>query len=181
MPHFAQLSTSDEMQRNVPAQPDEGPAGLPTPVLPDNTPAQPGEGPLAPPTPSIPSRPVRPTIPVIPIIPVQRCPAGYQEGVVETGQSFTDLLLLYNVSYDAMRSANPSLSTTRPIPGSRYCAPPSGSRRLCPSGTRSYVMEQEETLTSLTLRFGVSAGSLLRANPSLAPGDFLPGRVICLP
>ncbi|MBQ8506042.1 MAG: LysM peptidoglycan-binding domain-containing protein [Clostridia bacterium] len=179
MPHYAHLNSNDSMlQRSTPAQPDEGPVELPTPALPDETPAQPDEGPVELPTPSLPSQPVRPTIPTVP---VQRCPAGYQEGVVETGQTFTDLLLLYNVSYNAMRSVNPGLSTTQPIPGTRYCAPPSGSRRVCPINTRSYVMEQNETLTSLTLRFGVTAAALLQANPSLAPGDFLPGRVICLP
>ena len=178
MPHYAQL-TNEEMLLNQPAQPDEGPAELPTPALPEaSQPAAPEEGPVELPTPSLPSQPGRP---VIPSVPVQRCPAGYQEGVVESGQTFADLLLLYNVSYDAMRSVNPGLSTSNPVPGSRYCAPPAGSRRLCPVGARSYVMEQDETLTSLTLRFGVTAASLLQANPSLAPGDFLPGRVICLP
>lgn len=156
MPHFAYPALSDELL-NQPAQPNTD--ELPTPALPDSTPAQ----------------------PELPAVPVQRCPAGYREGVVENGQSFSDLLLLYNVSYDAMRSANPSLSTRSPQPGSRYCAPPSGSRRLCTAGARTYVMEQGETLTSLTLRFETSAAELLQANPSLAPGDFLPGRVICLP
>lgn len=177
MPHYAYPAISDALL-NQPAQPDEGPVELPTPALPDNSPAQPDEGPVELPTPALPAQPVQPALPSVP---VQRCPAGYQEGVVESGQSFSDLLLLYNVSYDAMRSANPSLSTRNPQPGSRYCAPPSGSRRLCPVGTRSYVMENGETLTSLTLRFQTSAAALLRANPSLAPGDFQPGRVICLP
>jgi len=184
MPHMTQYYNGDDSlyRSSRPASPGEGPAGLPTPSLPgNNAPASPGEGPAGLPTPSLPSQPTRPSVPVVPIIPVQRCPAGYQEGIVENGQTFTDLLLLYNVSYNAMSSVNPGLSTTRPVPCTCYCAPPSVRRRVCPVNTRSYVMEQGETLTSLTLRFGVTAARLLQANPSLAPGDFLPGRVICLP
>jgi len=162
---------------NQPASPGEGPALLPTPEL--DTPAQPGEGPLQPPTPSLPAQPAAPVRPVRPVARV--CPEGYRRGTVQNNQSFTDLLIENNVSYNAMRSANPNLPTTRLAPGTVYCAPPSGSRRVCAYGSRSYVMSQGETLYTLTRTLGISAGRLLAANPSLAPGDFLPGRVICLP
>ena len=157
-----------------PAQPGEGPAGLPTPSLPNNSPAQPGEGPAGLPTPSLPSRPTPGTV-------VIGCPAGYHRGVVQYNQSYADLLIENNVSYDAMRSANPTLSPTNPLPGTIYCAPPAGSRRLCPIGSRSYVMNQGETLASVASRFGVTVDRLLRANSSLAPLDFQAGRVICIP
>lgn len=163
-----------EMNNTIPAQPGEGPMGLPTPEV--DTPAQPGEGPSGLPTPSIPARPA-PQRPVI----IRRCPAGYRQGTVQNNQSFTDLLLENNVSFNAMRAANPTLPTTRLSPGTVYCAPPSGSRRICAYGSRSYVMSQGETLNTLVRTLGISAGRLLQANPSLAPGDFLPGRVICLP
>lgn len=169
----AGLPTPDIVE-GVPAQPGEGPAGLPTPEVVEGVPAQPGEGPAGLPTPIVPAVP-RP----VPIS--RRCPRGYRRGVVENNQSFTDLLLENNVSYNAMRSANPSLPTTRLSPGTVYCAPPSGSRRVCTYGTRSYVMSQGETIYTLVRTLGISPGRLLQANPSLAPGDFLPGRVICLP
>jgi len=159
---------------NRPAAPNEGPAGLPTPDIIENTPAQPGEGPAGSPTPAVPVRPQPAPI-------SRRCPSGYRSGIVENNQSFTDLLLENNVSYNAMRAANPNLPTTRLAPGTAYCAPPSGSRRVCTYGSRSYVMSQGETIYTLVRTLGISAGRLLQANPSLAPGDFLPGRVICLP
>ena len=159
---------------NRPASPNEGPAGLPTPDITDNIPAQPGEGPVVSPTPTVPVRPQP--------VPISRqCPAGYRRGMVQGNQTFTDLLLENNVSYNAMRAANPGLPTTRLAPGTIYCAPPSGSRRVCTYGSRSYVMSQGETIYTLVRTLGISAGRLLQANPSLAPGDFLPGRVICLP
>ena len=159
------------MMMDVPAQPQEGPVALPTPNV-GNEPAQQGEGPLELPTPQ-----VQPA----PVIPVRICPRGYGSGVVQNGQTFTDLLLQHNVSYQAMRSANPSLPTTRLSPGTRYCVPPSGSRRLCPSGAQSYVMGQYEDLNTLAELFGVSPGIFLTLNTQLAPGDFQAGRVVCVP
>lgn len=161
----------NENSNGQPAQPDEGPISSPTPSVSVDQPAAPGEGPAALPTPSVPPQPA----------PIYRCPYGYRSGTVENNQTFTDLLLENNVSYNAMRAANPNLPVTRLAPGTRYCAPPSGSRRVCAYGSRSYVMSQGETLYTLVRTLGISAGRLLAANPSLAPGDFLPGRVICLP
>ena len=162
------------MMIDVPAQPGEGPSALPTPETDtSNQPAQSDEGPQQLPTPEA-------TPPVV-VVPVQRCPAGYSQGIVQNGQTFTDLLLAHDVSWQAMRVANPSLSTTRIAPGTRYCIPPSGSRRLCPSGTQSYVMGQFEDLNTLSELFGVSPGLFLTVNTQLAPSDFSAGKVVCVP
>ena len=163
------------MMIDVPAQPDEGPAELPTPgISGDNQPAAPGEGPIDLPTPSVPTRPQS-------SIPVRLCPLGYTRGVVQNGQTFTDLLLQHNVSYQALRSANPSLPTTRLSPGTVYCVPPAGSRRLCASGSQSYVMGEYEDLNTLSELFSVSPGVFLALNTQLAPSDFTAGRVVCVP
>ena len=159
------------MMIDVPAQPGEGPAVLPTPDV-DTQPAQPEEGPIDFPTPSLPSQPA---------IPIRRCPFGYTSGIVQNGQTFTDLLLQHNVSYEAMRSANPALPTTRLSPGTFYCVPPSGSRRLCPTGSQSYVMGEFEDLNTLSELFSVSPGVFLTLNTQLAPSDFNAGRVVCVP
>lgn len=189
-----QLPTEPEFPNlNEPAMPGIGPEGLPTPSLPAesefpdlNEPAMPGIGVEGLPTPSLPSTPQiirpQPSQPSCPPGGCERvCPAGYTLRMVQNNQSFTDLLIANNVSYNAMRAANPELPTTRIAPGTRYCAPPSGSRRMCAFGSRSYVMGRGETLYTLTRTLGVQAARLLELNPSLAPGDFLPGRVICVP
>ena len=162
------------MMFDIPAQPDEGPVELPTPNVPDedNQPAQPGEGPLELPTPVVPSRP-QVTIPL--------CPLGYRASVVQNGQTFADLLLLHDVSWQAMRAANPTLPTTRLIPGTRYCVPPVQSRRLCPTGSYTYVMNDGENLATLSQDFGIAPGLFLSVNTQLAPSDFTGGRVICVP
>ena len=168
------------MMIDIPAQPGEGPAVLPTPdVSMDNQPAQPDEGPAGLPTPEVTPQ-VSPSQ-VIPIPQVTLCPLGYSRGIVQNGQTFTDLLLQHNVSWQAMRLANPTLSTTRIAPGTRYCIPPAGSRKLCPSGTDSYVMGQFEDLNTLSELFGVAPGVFLTVNTQLAPSDFSAGRVVCVP
>ena len=159
------------MMIDIPAQPGEGPAVLPTPDV-DTQPAQPDEGPIDFPTPSLPTQPV---------VPIRRCPFGYTSGIVQNGQTFTDLLLQHNVSYQAMRSANPSLPTTRLSPGTFYCVPPSGSRRPCPTGSQSYVMAEFEDLNTLPELFSLSPAAFLTLNTQLAPGDFVAGRVVCVP
>ena len=137
-----------------------------------DVPAQPGEGPVELPTPEL-DAPI--------VYPIRRCPSGYSRGIVQNGQTFTDLLLQHNVSYQAMRAANPGLPVTRLSPGTRYCVPPSGTRRLCPNGARSYVLGQYEDLNTLAELFGVAPGVFLTLNTQLAPGDFTEGRVVCIP
>ena len=190
-PSGGAASTPSFPDINEPAMPGIGPEGLPTPSLPAesdfpdlNEPAMPGIGPEGLPTPSLPSMPQL-SLPNCPptgcTIVARRCPTGYQRLTVRSNQSFTDLLLENNVSYGAMRAANPNLPTTQLETGTVYCAPPSGTRRMCAYGNRTYVMGQGETLYTLVRTLNTTASRLLRANPELAPGDFLPGRVICLP
>lgn len=113
---------------------------------------------------------------------IRRCPAGYRSATVQNGQTFADLLIENDVSYQAMRAVNPNLPTTRLAPGTRYCVPPSMSRRLCPSSSSSsYVMGVGETLFSVARTLGVPPDALLATNTALAPSDFKAGRVICVP
>lgn len=111
---------------------------------------------------------------------IRFCPAGYRQGVVRYGETIEEIALRYNVSYQAIRQANPFLTPGRITPGQRFCVPPSGTRLLCNGGGRSYILEPGESLQSVSALFGVSQGRLLLLNPSLAPSDFIPGRVVCI-
>lgn len=108
------------------------------------------------------------------------CPQGYTAGVVADGQTYADLLIQYGISYRAFRLANPAILPDRMTPGQAYCVPPEALRGLC-AGGEGYVMAVGETLASVASRFGVTPGRMLRINPDLAPGDFVPGRAICAP
>ena len=158
------------MMIDIPAQPGEGPAVLPTPDV-DTQPAQPDEGPIDFPTPSLPTQPINP---------IRRCPFGYTSGIVQNGQTFTDLLLRHNVSYQAMRSANPRLSPGYLVVGQSYCAPPAGTRQIC-QNLQSYTILRGEDLEILAAKLRITKGRLLSLNPNLLPSDFVEGTVICVP
>ena len=145
------------------------------------TPSRPQQ-PSQPVQPQQPSRPQQPSQPVIPQQPVVRvCRAGYEAGVIQRGQTYTDLLINHNVSYQAMRTANPSLTPGQLYAGRTYCAPPAGTRQVCTSTQQIYTVQAGETLGSLAEKLGVSQGRLLMLNPTLLPTDFAQGAAICIP
>lgn len=130
------------------------------------------------PTPSLPSRPSTPPVVIVPTQPA--CPAGYTRSAVTAGETYADLLVKHNVSYRAMRSANPRLSPGYLIAGQIYCAPPHGTRAVC-TGTQAYTVLAGETLDTIASDLGVTRGRLLSLNPNLLPSDFTQGAVICIP
>lgn len=134
------------------------------------------------PTPTPPRPTPTPTpIPQRPTPAPSSCPTGYTQGTVRYGETYGDILLRYNVSYQAFRLTNPNLQLDRLLPGQRYCVPPTGSRGLCAAGMQSYVLGSLDTLENVARRYGTTPAALLRQNANLAPGDFIPGRVICVP
>ena len=109
------------------------------------------------------------------------CPTGYTRRTVRSGQTYADLLIENNVSYQAMRTANPTLSPGFLIAGAAYCAPPAGTRQICSTGTQTYTVRPSETLAMVAERFGTTPGRLLMLNPTLLPTDFSSGTIICVP
>lgn len=147
----------------------------------DNQPAEPSTPIL--PTPSLPSAPSQPSTPpvvIIPTPPASGCPSGYTRDIVRSGQTYADLLLRHNVSYRAMRSANPRLSPGYLVVGQSYCAPPAGTRQTC-QNLKSYTILPGEDLETLAADLRVTKGRLLALNPTLLPSDFSSGTVICIP
>ena len=112
---------------------------------------------------------------------VNCCPAGYASGTVRYGQTYADLLIQNDVSYNAFSQANPRLSPTALLPGQRYCVPPKPATPSCGSGTTRLTITEGQTLSSLAANLRITQGRLLRLNPSLAPSEFTVGRQICVP
>ncbi len=166
-------------------------------------PSDPGQIPVIPLPPIVPPdilEPVNPgpsdpgQIPVIPLPPIVTepgieppaypgitCPVGYTAQNIRPGQTYADLLVDLNVSYRAMRSANPNLSPGSMVAGTPYCAPPRGARQACCCDTHLYTMLRGETLNSLAISLNTTRGRLLMLNPNLLPSDFTEGTVICIP
>ena len=143
-----------------------------------NQPAQPSTPIL--PTPSLPSQPSTPPVVIVPTPVPSACPTSYTRDVVRSGQTYADLLLRHNVSYRAMRSANPRLSPGYLVVGQSYCAPPAGTRQVC-QNLRSYTVLPGEDLEIVAAKLRITKGRLLALNPGLLPSDFSEGAVICIP
>ncbi|MCH5287042.1 MAG: LysM peptidoglycan-binding domain-containing protein [Christensenellaceae bacterium] len=109
------------------------------------------------------------------------CPTGYIRRTVRSGQTYADLLVENNVSYQALRISNPNLSPGYLIAGAAYCAPPAGTRQICSTGTSTYTVQPGETLAMVAERFGTTQGRLLMLNPTLLPTDFSSGTIVCVP
>ena len=107
------------------------------------------------------------------------CPVGFAPSTVQAGQTYADILINHNVSYRAMRTTNPTLQPGSLIAGTRYCAPPAGTRQLC-GISDSYTIQPGETLASLAQKLNTTPGRLLMLNPTLLPTDFSSGTVICV-
>lgn len=111
----------------------------------------------------------------------QCCPSGYGSGTVRYGQSYADILIENDVSYQAFRNANPRISPTALVPGQRYCVPPRQSAPTCPGGTTRFTVPEGQTLADLANNLRITQGRLLRLNETLAPSEFTAGRQICVP
>ena len=120
-------------------------------------------------------------VPVVPVRPVLSCPIGYEPYTVQRGQTYADLLVNLNVSYNALRGSNPALNPARLVAGTRFCAPPAGTRQLCAANRRTYRIQENETLAMVAEKFNTTQGRLLLLNPSMLPTDFTTGAVICVP
>jgi len=112
---------------------------------------------------------------------VNCCPSGYTSGSVRYGQTYADILIANDISYERFRLANPQLSPTTLVPGQRYCVPPRQSAPACPNGTTRTTIPEGETLSGLASNLRITVGRLLRLNPTLAPSEFTAGRQICVP
>ncbi|MDR0896237.1 MAG: LysM peptidoglycan-binding domain-containing protein [Oscillospiraceae bacterium] len=109
------------------------------------------------------------------------CPAGHSVHTVTSGQTLTDILVLYNLGYNALAQANAGVDLANLRAGQTLCIAPRGTRGGCAGGGASYQMTNVDTLSTMAARFGVTIGDILLANPHMAPTDFPTGRVICLP
>ena len=227
-----------DINDTAPAQPDTG--DLSTPPLPDDNaaddePAQPGEGPDGLPMPTLPSTPVIPFAPPTPIAPncsngtlytvragdtLRRIAQRFDVTLIEllaanpgqtnarlvigqqlciprcnciaecdevstavrvTSTDFADYLVQYNISYAALSAANPGVDLTALVQGQRLCIPPAGSRGNCANGAAAQELGADTTAAALAQQLGISLQSLMMANPTFTPTDFLKGRLVCIP
>lgn len=172
----------------IPMEEDDAPPeGLP-PVQPE-TPAEP-QAPLPPEQPSVPEAPLPEDVPedVLPGTDENLdAPAVDEDMAVcpETnrytlrhGETSADVQLRANINRYTLQNANPTTDLDRLREGQVLCVP--SANTACPAAS-AYILQQEDTLESVALRLNTSLAALLRANPCLAPSDFVAGRCISIP
>ena len=161
------MEEDDRVQEPVPRPEASPPAAGSTPEpAPETTPE---------PAPEHPSTPAQPDTPVLPTPTV--CPQENRYTVAQN-ETLADIQLRTGLNLHTIALANPGTDLDDVEPGDTLCIP---DRNVpCPVATTA-MLRQDDTLETVALRYNVSVGALLRANPCLAPGDFVQGTCITLP
>ncbi len=122
---------------------------------------------------------VQPPVVEPPVVepPTFACPLE-QRRTVQPGQSVSDFQLNAGLNRHTMEVANPNVDLDSLFPGQVICVP--DINQACPLPA-TYILKENDTLETVAAKFNVSIASLLRANPCLAPADFLPCVCISLP
>ncbi|MBR4081920.1 MAG: LysM peptidoglycan-binding domain-containing protein [Clostridia bacterium] len=111
--------------------------------------------------------------------PAQEAPCGNaRQYVVQPGETVADIQLQAGLNRHTLQQANPDSDLDEVAPGDVLCVPL--VNQPCPV-PRSYTLTAEDTLETVALKQNVSVAALLRANPCLAPGDFVAGVAVNLP
>ncbi|MGN0971475.1 MAG: LysM peptidoglycan-binding domain-containing protein [Aristaeellaceae bacterium] len=105
------------------------------------------------------------------------CPEAERRTVRE-GETLADIQLAEDVTLHTLEAANPGADLEQLTPGQTLCVP----REKVPCGTPTVMtLTAGDNLERVALRLNTSVGALLRANPCLAPSDFMEGAVIHVP
>ena len=97
---------------------------------------------------------------------------------VRQGETLADVQLSRGLTWHTLEQANPTADLTHVQAGESICVPAENIPCDLP---RSLVLCADDTLDTLALKYNLSVGALLRANPCLAPADFVPGTTVVLP
>ena len=96
----------------------------------------------------------------------------------EVAQLEHDIQLAQDVTLHTLEAANPGADLEQLTPGQTLCVP----REKVPCGTPTVMtLTAGDNLERVALRLNTSVGALLRANPCMAPSDFIEGAVIHVP
>lgn len=108
------------------------------------------------------------------------CPGGFLY-TIRAGDTFFSLARRFNITLQALISANPSVDPDRLQFGQQICIPaPTPPPFPCPRGFL-YTIMPGDTYFSLARRFGTTVDAIFAANPGVDPGRLLVGQQICIP
>lgn len=105
------------------------------------------------------------------------CPPARRH-VVAAQETVTDIQIKHGKSLHTLEVANPGVDLENLKEGDVVCVPPVNLPCALPG---SAVLGEGDTLESVANRYRLSVAQLLRANPCLAPDDFVKGTTVKLP
>ncbi|MBU5425249.1 LysM peptidoglycan-binding domain-containing protein [Tissierella pigra] len=115
------------------------------------------------------------------------CPGGVIH-TVTAGETAVDIMLRYNISLTTLADANPNVDLNHLRVGQELCIMPHQEMGCpCPPKYKQYKIDQCDVPTTgsiiaaLAQKFNTTVAELLIANPTMSPGDFVVGKIICVP
>ena len=169
-----------DINDTAPAQPDTG--DLSTPPLPDDNaaddePAQPGEGPDGLPMPTLPSTPVIPFAPPTPIAP--NCPNGTLY-TVQAGDTLRRIAQRFDVTLIELLAANPGQTNARLVIGQQLCIPRCNCIAECDEVSTA-VRVTSTDFADYLVQYNISYAALSAANPGVDLTALVQGQRLCIP
>lgn len=108
------------------------------------------------------------------------CPGGFLYNI-RPGDTYFSLARRFNITLQALSSANPGVDPARLQIGQPICIPaPAPPPFPCPRGFL-YTLMQGDTFFSLARRYGTTVDAIIAANPGIDPGRLLTGQQLCIP
>lgn len=114
------------------------------------------------------------------------CPRGSMYKV-KSGDSLSSILIKFNISIMDLEAGNPGINIDRLKVGQEICILDHKDRGCpCADDTKAYVIVPADVpssgsaLNNLARKFNVSVSSILKANPNMAPMDFVAGKRVCI-
>ena len=115
------------------------------------------------------------------------CPGGTMHTVI-AGETATDIMLRYNISWMTLTDANPNVDLNNLRVGQELCIMPHKEMGCpCTPGYKQYKIDKSDipstgsVIAGLARKFNTTVAELLMANPTLSPGDCVEGKIICVP
>ncbi len=109
--------------------------------------------------------------------PIPDCDGMYY--VVRAGDTLYSIAMRYNVTVTDLIDANPGIDPNNLRIGQIICIPKGKEPKPCPGGT-IYIVRQNDSLSTILLRFNISVMDLMAGNPDLDIDRIRVGQELCI-
>jgi LysM repeat protein len=109
-----------------------------------------------------------------------RCPPGFQQYTIKSGDNFFRLALSFRTSVTAIIRANPGIDPNALRIGQQICIP-RARVQSCPPNWIRYAVKAGDTLFKIARQQQTTVSALLANNPDIAPNSLRIGQVLCVP